>query len=135
MSRTLKRLSTTQKFMRAAEAHRKAGPIRSRSGILHSLDVTAKNLRDHAEFFLRTGRGKLIEKAEADFVSGVKDSFGGTLRILLEGGENLHLDVVQKRTLATFIEKISSTHDARSLIDALEFFNRNSCILKLPAQK
>jgi len=123
-----------RKLAISAEEHRRASPVDRRIKLLKDVDVEVANLRSVAEYLIKAERGKLINSVEADFVRGAKESVGSLLEHLLATREILKFDALQERSLRTFIAKISNAKNAVELNEALNFFNRTSCILKLPAR-
>jgi len=118
----------------AIEEHRRATPIERRMRLLKDLDTEVATLRQVAEYLIKAERGKLINSVEADFVRGAKESVGSILEHLLATREISRFDSLQERSLEVFIKKIREAENAAELNDAFNFFNRNSCILKLPAR-
>ena len=121
-------------FAIAVEEHRRASPVERRIGLLKQVDVEVANFSKICEYFLKAERTRLISSVEKSFVNGAKESVGALLKNLYTNRENLVLDPLQVRSLKTFIEKIDSATNAHELNEAFSFFNRNSCILKLPAR-
>ncbi|MBT7241521.1 MAG: hypothetical protein HN878_03460 [Candidatus Diapherotrites archaeon] len=133
---TIRRNAKKERRRRAisAEEHRRASPVDRRIKFLKEVDVEVANLRVVAEYLIKAERSPLIIRTERDFVAGAKSSVGGLLKSLFTNREHLVLDKLQVKSLETFIEKIDSATSAHELNEAFSFFNRNSCILKLPAK-
>jgi len=100
---------------------------------LKDLDVDVQNQRKILEYF-KTAELTNSQIAR-EFVSNSKKSMKDLLRHLFKEGKTYGFSELQMRSILIFFKKAGRAKTVEELLEALEYFNQCSCILKLPNPK
>jgi len=132
-SRRRKRDSERTRLRWAARAMDRTDKRRIFVTSLKELDTSVKRARSALEIFLISKKdfGAGLERRH---VSELRDNMVDLLNLMIADREVRGLGLVQVRSATILRDKIAKATNARTLSEALEYFNSQSCMLKLPTQ-